>query len=153
MKIVFVAAFTTGLLSTAAIAQTVEFRGAACLATVTASCPASGWTIGDCMLLRYSPPNLGTNGVTTEFSLFGQSFSDNYSLATGSLIGTTLKPIDAYHIGRSGYKYASTMRITKQSPAPLLATTANVSLSGNITNFSNSLNCTVGFRASATLRP
>lgn len=153
MKLVRSVALATGLLSTAAMAQTVEFRGAACLTTVTATCPASGWDIGDCMLLRYSPPNLGTNGVKTEFSLFGQSFSDNYSLASGSLIGTTLKAVDAYHVGRTGYKYASTMRITKQSPSPLLATTASVSITGNITNFSNSPSCNVGFRASAALRP
>ena len=52
MKLTLVAALATGLLSTAAMAQTVEFRGAACLTTVTASCPASGWDVGDCMLLR-----------------------------------------------------------------------------------------------------
>ena len=153
MKLMLAAALVTGLLSNAAMAQSVEFRGAACLTTVTASCPASGWEVGDCMLLRYSPPNLGTNGVITDFSLFGQSFSDNYSLAAGSLVGTTMKPIDAYHVGRTGYKFAATMRINKQSPSTLLATTGSVSLSGNITNFSNSLNCNVGFRASAALRP
>ena len=153
MKLILAAALALGFVSTAVTAQTVEFRGAACLTSVSASCPASGWTVGDCTLLRYSPPNLGTNGAITDFSLLGQSYADNYSLATGTLVGLAMKPVDAYHVGRTGYKYAATMRINKQTPTTLLATTASVSLTGNITNFSNSLSCNVAFRASAALRP
>ena len=153
MKLVLTTALTVGFLCSGAMAATVEFRGAACLTTVTPTCPASGWVVGDCMLLRYSPPGLGTNGITTEISLLGQSFGDNYSLPTGSLIGTVLKPVNAYHVGRTGYKYASTMRITRQTPSPVKATTPFLTMVGNITNFSNSPNCNVGFRASAALRP
>lgn len=153
MKLVLATALATALLSAAAVAQSVEFRGSACLTAVTASCPASGWTVGDCLLLRYSPPNLGTNGITTEMSMMGQSFGDNYSLLSGSLIGTVMQPVDAYTVGRTGYKYAATMRISKQSPAPLLSTSPFVSLTGNINNFSNSTNCNVAFRASGALRP
>jgi len=153
MKLVLATALAMGFLGSNAMAATVEFRGAACLTSVTPTCPASGWAVGDCMLLRYSPPGLGTNGITTEFSLMGQSFGDNYSLPTGSLIGTVLKPVDAYHVGRTGYKYAATMRITKQTPSTLTATTPFLTATGNITNFSNSPSCDVGFRASGALRP
>ena len=153
MKYVLATAAVAWALTTAAVAQTVEFRGAVCLTAVSATCPASGWDVGDCQLMRYSPPGLGTNGPTTEISLFGQSVSDNYTLATGSLVGTVMKPIDAYHVGRDGYKYSTTMRITKQAPATLLSTSPAVTLSGNINNFSNSINCNVAFRGRATLRP
>lgn len=153
MKYVIAGALAMGLLSNAAMAQSVEFRGSLCLTAVSATCPGSGWVVGDCLLMRFSPPGLGTNGVTTEMSLMGQSFGDNYSLPSGTLVGTLFKLVDAYHIGRTGYKYAATMRITKQTPSTILATSPAVSLVGGLTNFSNSPNCTVAFRASATLRP
>jgi hypothetical protein len=103
--------------------------------------------------MRYSPPGLGTNGPATEVSLFGQSFADNYSLATGTLIGTTFKPVVGIHAGRTGYSFSSTMRIASQSPSPLAATSKSVSFLGGITNFDDSTGCTVGFRASGSLRP
>ncbi len=136
-----------------AIAQTVEFRGAACITSVNAACTPFGWTVGDCLLMRFSPRSLGTNGPATELSLFGQSFSDNYSLATGNPVGTVFQPVIGIHVGRTGYSFSSNMRFTSQSPAPLLASSKSVTLAGNLTNFDDSTGCTVGFRATGTLRP
>lgn len=133
-------------------AAAVEFRGAMCVTAVTTACAADGWSVGDCLLLRYSPPNLGSNGAATEFSVLGQSFGDNYSLAAGSLVGTTLQPVVGLHIGRTGYSFSATMRLTSQSPVPA-ATTRSLSLAGNIGNFGGTTGCTIGFRASATNRP
>ncbi len=152
MKKLAIAAAALGLGVSGAFAATVEFRGGFCITSVTTACTPFGWGVGDCMLLRYSPPGIGTNGPATEFSLFGQSIADNYSLASGSLVGTTLKPVVGLHVGRTGYSFSSSMRITSQSPVPA-ATSPAVSLAGNITNFDDSIGCAVGFRASATRRP
>lgn len=141
------------LAASPAAAQTVEFRGAACLTTVSSACTPLGWGVGDCFLMRYSPPLLGSNGTGTEFTLVGQSYADNYSLASGSLIGVTNTAVVGLHAGRTGYSFNSTMRIQQQLPNPLISTSKSVNFVGNITNFNDSLNCAVGFRASGTNRP
>lgn len=136
-----------------AAAQTVEFRGAACITSVTAACSAAGWSAGDCLLLRYSPPMLGSNGAATEFTLVGQSYADNYSLATGSLVGATNKAVVGLHVGRTGFAFNSTMRIQSQQPSPLLSTSKSVSFTANVTNFDDTASCSVNLRASAANRP
>ena len=153
MKNVIVAIAVIGLTASSAVSQTIEFRGALCLATTTSACSTAGWNVGDCFLMRYSPPMLGTNGTGTEVTLVGQSYADNYSLSTGDLIGTTMKPVVGLHIGRTGYSFSSTMRIQAQKPSPLLSTSKSVSFVGNISNFADSANCSVSFRASGSLRP
>lgn len=134
-------------------AQAVEFRGSACLTKLSSACSSAGWQIGDCFLMRYSPPNLGTNGPSTEFSLFGQSYADNYSLDTGSLIGSTMKPVVGLHIGRTGYSFSSTMKIQGQKPNPLQTGSPTVNFTGSLSNFGDTANCTVSFTASGVNRP
>ena len=111
MKRLLLTALSLGLIATNAVAATVEFRGGLCLLSVTSQCALEGYTIGDCFLLRYSPPNLDTNGPTTEFSLLGGTSANNYSLASGSLVGTTFKSVSGKHVGRTGSSFAATMRI------------------------------------------
>ncbi len=152
MKKIILTMAALGVSVSGASANTVEFRGAACITSVNAACAPFGWTVGDCMLMRYSPRSLGTNGPATELSLFGQSFSDNYSLATGNPVGTVFQPVVGIHVGRTGYSFSPKMRFTSQSPAAL-GTSKSVTLAGNITNFDDSTGCTVGFRASGTRRP
>ena len=96
---------------------------------------------------------LGTNGAGTELTVLGQSYGDNYSKDTGSLVGSTMKPVVGLHVGRTGYSFSSTMRIQQQQPSPLLSTSKAVSFVGDISNFGDSLNCTATFRASGSLRP
>lgn len=134
-------------------AQTVEFRGSLCLTKTAAACSTDGWQVGDCFLMRYSPPKLGTNGTSTELTLVGQSYADNYSLASGSLIGSKMTPVVALHIGRTGYSFNSTMRIQGQKPNPLLSSSPSVSFTGSLSNFGDSANCTVDFTASGVNRP
>lgn len=129
-----------------------EFRGSLCISSVSAACTAEGWNVGDCLLLRYSPPNIGTNGPKTELSLLGQSFADNYSLPSGSLVGTVFKPVAGTHVGRTGYSFDSQMRITSQSPPPS-ASSNSVTISGNFRNFGGTASCNIAFRASGTRRP
>jgi hypothetical protein len=152
MTKIAVALATLGLSATLAHAQVIEFRGGMCLTAVTAACSSDGWAVGDCLLMRYSPPNIGTNGTGTEFSVMGQSFGANYALTTGSLAGTTYVPVQGVHVGRTGYTFNSTMRITSQSPAPS-NTSTSVTLAGGITNFDATLGCNVNFRASGSKRP
>jgi hypothetical protein len=139
------------LLTPKAMADIIEFRGGFCLTSVTTACTPDGWDVGDCLLLRYSPPNLGTNGLATEFSVLGQSFGDNYSLASGSLIGSTYQAVDGRHVGRIANSFTAQMRITKQSS--LSETSKSVTLQGNIKDFGDTTGCDVGFQAAATNRP
>ena len=132
-------------------AAIVEFRGGACITAVTTACAADGWDIGDCMSMRYSPPNLGTNGAATELTFMNQAFGVNYGLATGTLVGTTYKPVSGVHVGRTGYTFSSSARITTQTAVS--AASSSVTLIGNITNFDSTTGCTVGFRASGARKP
>src|SRR5438046_1959758 len=102
MKRMLATAIALGVGVVGASATPVEFRGGLCITSVTTQCSAFGWAIGDCLLMRYSPPNLGTNGAATEFSLLGQSYGDNYSLASGSLVGTSYQSVVGIHVGRTG---------------------------------------------------
>lgn len=136
-----------------ASAQAVEFRGSACLTEASPACSAAGWQVGDCFLMRYSPPGLGANDSSTEFSLFGQSYADNYSLNTGSLIGSTMKPVVGLHIGRTGYSFSSTMKIQGQKPTPLQSGSPSVNFTGSLSNFGDTANCTVRFTAAGVNRP
>ena len=152
MNRLIVSVIALGAATTAAAAQVIEFRGAACLTSVSAACAPDGWSVGDCLLMRYSPPNIGTNGIGTEFSVMGQSFGANYAIATGSLVGTLFVPVQGTHVGRTGYTFNSTMRITSQSPVPT-NTTKVVNLAGGISDFDATVGCNVNFQASATKRP
>ncbi len=152
MKRFLLATLSLGLAATTSLAATVEFRGGLCLLSVTPQCAPEGYTVGDCFLLRYSPPGLGTNGPTTEISILGQTSANNYSLASGTLVGTLFKAVAGKHVGRTGSSFNATMRITAQAPVPT-ATSSYVQFRGNITTFNDNTGCTVGYRASATLRP
>ncbi|WP_237153387.1 hypothetical protein [Oryzibacter oryziterrae] len=152
LKRVFLAALG-GLSVASAHAAVVEFRGAICLTSKTTACTADGWDVGDCFTMRYSPRNLGTNGPSTEFTLLGPAFADNYELATGSLVGTTFKAVKGTHVGRTGYAFSPTMKITKQTPATPTATSPTLAILGNITNFGDTTGCTIGFSATGVNRP
>lgn len=140
-------------IGTASASAATEFRGSLCITKTNAACSAGGWGVGDCLLMRFSPPNVGTNGPKTELSLFGQAFADNYSLASGTLIGTTMKPVSAVHIGREGYAFSTTARFTLQTPKVPTTTTESILIRGSIANFGDTTGCTVTFRATGVNRP
>lgn len=154
MKKLLIAGLALGAFAGSAAAQSIEFRGSLCLTVVAPTCTtlSSPWNVGDCSTLRYSPPNIGTNGPATEFNLLGGGFANSYHLATGSLVGTTLKTVAGTKITRTLTTWSPTMRITSQTPVPS-ATNLSEVLQGDITAFDNNPGCNVTFRAAATKKP
>ena len=154
MKRVLLAGIALGLTVTGALAQSIEFRGAVCLTAVTSTCTtlSSPWNVGDCTTLRYSPPNIGTNGASTNFNLIGSGFANSYFLASGSLVGTTLRTVAGTKITRTMSTWSPTMRISSQTPLPS-STSLSEALQGDISSFDNNPGCNVSFRASATKKP
>ena len=148
------AGLMTGTAAAPAAAAPVEFRGALCLTGVPLICnTASGWKVGDCVATRYSPPGLGTNGVSTKLTLFESNRAQSYTLASGTLVCTVFKTVSAIVIGRGPNQFPTTMRITSQTPALLTATTPTVSIKGDISKWDGEPTCTVQFQAAGTLRP
>lgn len=132
----------------AASAARVEFVGAMNILTVTAVCTTQQETaVNQIYHMRYNPPNLGVVDPRTSLSLHEQGGSQNYTLASGSLIGATFQTVAGTGIYRQAFTYTTTMRITSQAPATLTTTTNSVTLTGNINNFDSVAGCNVQFRA------
>ncbi len=111
--------------TTSANAARVEFRGGLCVVSLSTACTAvDETTLGFCYQMRYSPPNLGDNGPATRLSILEYGGAQNYTLPTGSLIGTGFKSVQGTGVYRVGYTFTSTMRITSQTPSD--PSTANV---------------------------
>jgi hypothetical protein len=153
MKRLWLAALTAGLMSTPVYSANVEFRGYVCLLTVTPACTVEGWSAGNCGAFRYRPPNLGDNGPQTRFSYFDGLFAENYTLQTGSLIGTVFRTVQGTGVGSGGWTFTATMRFTSQTPAALAATSPTVTLQGNIRTFDGIAGCDVSLRASGPRLP
>ena len=148
-----IALLSTAFLIAPAHAVQFEWEGGFCITTATAACVAAGWNAGNCLSMRYSPPNVGTNGVQTKMSLFSRNFALSHTRQSGTLIGTTLQSVNVVSVGRSGGTFTSTMRITSQDPVFPTATTNFINLVGNISTWDQTLNCTIGFRATGARRP
>lgn len=98
--------------------QTQEYRGIACIIFAGVHCPAEGWNVGDCALMRFSPPNALGNGDRTSVSLKWTSYAQNYQV-NESAIGTTFKDVQFSWVGRNGgiASTATKMRIPAVAPA------------------------------------
>jgi len=142
-----------GVIASSVSAAEVDFRGGICITSAAAACSTGSWKVGDCLDMRYRPPGLLGNGPATRLSFFTNDFAENYTLPTGTLIGTTYKTVNGTAIEEVARTFTAQMRITAQSPATLTATSNFVSSTGNIQDFDAVTGCTVGFRASGTRRP
>ena len=137
-----------------AAAANVEWRGSVCLTAVNPACNAIGWSLGDCGALRFLPPKVGTNGSSTRFATFwGNNFAEIYTKSTGSLIGTTFKPVNGTGVGRNGFTFTSTMRLSSQTPTAPTAATDTIAIVGDVNNYDGTSSCNVSFRAAVTRQP
>lgn len=139
-----------------ALAAQVEWLGYICITSnpLSAACVTDGIGLGECASLRFSPPNIGTNGTSTRLSLFEQHWAENYTLPAGSLVGTTFQTVNGTGTAKGVWTFNSQMRMT-QTPAPanLTAATKTVTLTGEIQDYDGAAGCDVTFRAAVTLRP
>jgi hypothetical protein len=140
-------------LSAPAVAAQVEWRGAVCVTTANTVCLADGWAVGDCMTLRFLPPNIGTNGPSTRLNFGGQFGASQYTLDSGTLVGATFKPVRETVSGRFGFQATTPMRLSSLLPATITATTSTISLVAIIQDTDGTSGCTLGVRGAATLKP
>ena len=157
MKKLGYVALMMGLLAPPAIAAHVEFRGTMCITSVGAGCPAGDWNVNACYALRYRPPNLGDNGASTRFGFYGDgdgggNFAYMLILNSGSLVGTTFKPVSQTTITSFDFTANPTMRLTLQSPATLTATSRSVTIAGNVDSIDEP-GCNLAFTGAGLLVP
>lgn len=148
MKRIVIAVLAASIAAPAASAARVEFRGGLCVLSVAPTCTAMQETsVGFCYQMRYSPPNVGTNGPATNLSILEYGGAQNYRLPSGSIIGTAYQAVAGTGVYRLGFTFTSQMRITSQSPANL-STAAVATITGDIKDFDFLPGCNVKFRGS-----
>lgn len=151
MKTVLCAAIGLGLMASSSLAARVNFLGAACITSVTPECTVEGWDVGQCFEMRYRPPNLGDNGPITSIGFAYDFAASNFTLGSGSLVGTTYRTVTSTHIFSITRQFPASMRLTKQTPSDL-TTAQSISVIGNIKDF-DVPNCTLQFKGSVQRRP
>jgi hypothetical protein len=136
-----------------ASAAEVKFAGTFLLRAKSAGCSAS-IPLRSQALMFYWPPNLSTNGADSSIILrdwFDTGNTQHFRLASGSLVGSSYKPVTVTTIfnrgGGGGNQHGATMRFSSQSPATVTSTTPNIKISGAITNWYSDADCTVSFSA------
>lgn len=120
---------------TGAVAQSNHFRGAACIQTVTAGCAAVGVTRGMCYDARLRPPNYNGGPNTTRISFFLPYYGINFTLPTGTLVGTTFKAVNATGLGQSVTGYSAQARIPVMTPTAPAPATVYVSATVDVNGF------------------
>lgn len=140
-----------GLSAVEASSATRKFIGGGTITAVTAACVGEGWAAGNVFSASYRPQNLSGN-PSTSLGMFFNYGAMNFTLATGSAVGTTYRPVTGTAMFGLLYTMPSPkMRFTTQAPsAPLTAT--SVYIVGNIQNF-DVTGCTITFKASLVAFP
>lgn len=137
------------LFSTSALADNGEFVGPFNVKATSAGC--NGYPqLGAGRLIRYFPPEVGDNGPETNVTIREWDYAgltQNFSLDSGSLIGTTLKTVSAAVIGQAAFSGTAKMAINSQTPATIAATTKSIKIAGRIVGFHGDSACTVVFEA------
>lgn len=129
---------------------TRKFIGGGSLTAVSTGCASEGWAAGQSFALSFVPENLA--GARTSLSLFFTYGAMNFTLASGSAVGTTFKSVAGREIFRDYVAMTGvTMRLRTLTPANPL-TAASVFMVGDIAGF-DVPGCTVSFKASAAAYP
>lgn len=137
-----------------ASAQAVEFRGGGYV-SFSSQCEVEGWIGTTYVNSRYRHPNVGSNGPTTNFSMYFPLFyATNYVLPRGNLTAA-FKPVRGGGLGNTTWVQTGKqrMRVTLRSPSTITTSTEAVRLQGQIRGFDNMPNCLVDFDVSMTRRP
>ncbi len=149
------AASMAALIVSAGTASAVEvkFAGTFLLKSKSSGCSANV-SLRSQALMFYWPPGLSTNGTDSSILLrdwFELGNSQHFRLASGSLVGSTYKPVTVTTIfnkgGGGGNQHAATMKFSAQSPTTVATTTPSIKISGSITNWYSDPDCTVAFSA------
>lgn len=93
-----------------------HFRGIACIQAATTACGSSGFTKNMCAKMRFKPFGYGLNPDQTKITFNWEFFSQNFT-STGSLVGTTFRPVAQSGHNNDHYQITSQMRILTQAPA------------------------------------
>lgn len=129
---------------------TRKFIGGGSITAVSAGCASEGWAVGNSFSLSFLPANLA--GARTSVSFFFQYGAMNFTLASGSLVGSTYKTVTGREIFRDHVTMAGvSMRLLTLTPSTPL-TASNVYMVGDIIGF-DVPSCTMTFKASAAAYP
>jgi hypothetical protein len=138
---------------TTAAGQTFSaWLGAGAFTALTSQC-APAWTLPQRLVGVVYRPDLPGNGPETGLSLSTGEYNHyNFTLASGTLNGTTFKTVMATHMGGLVQQYTAEVKITSHAPATITTTTENVILVGQISNFDDILGCVASFDVALVLR-
>jgi hypothetical protein len=97
----------------------------------------------------FRPQNVGGNGQGSRFSVFGQTFAENFDLAKGNF-NEDYKKVNAYVVGAFAGPvddHAVRVRFTSVRPSRIRADTPMLQISGQIKGYAfESTNCVMDFR-------
>jgi len=147
MKFFVLIGVCLGAAMSSAMAATVEFAGTFHFANLPQACLDLGYKNGAVYLMRFRPPNLGTNGPSTRLTILSGNNTNNILLKNGTLVGKTFKTVTATSIGGGAGSESTTARFTKQVPAVPDDTTKTITIAGDWTNFEFEPSCAISFVA------
>lgn len=129
---------------------TRKFVGGGSITAVNTACESEGWGVGQTFSMTFVPQNMG--GARTSLSFFYQYGAMNFTLASGSAVGTTYRAVTGREIFRDFVTMSGvSMRLRTLTPAnPLTAT--SVYMVGDIVGF-DVPGCTISFKASGAAYP
>lgn len=142
------------LLSSAAQAQVVEWRGGGFVTMETAACTNGGFGNVEYVSVRYRPPKMANNGPGVRMGLFHPLFfAHSYRLQQG-LFNSTYKNAIAGGTSATTWTFENQARVRMVTvPARVTRNTDSVRMTGNIQNFGDTKNCRAAFDFSLTKRP
>ncbi len=147
-SIIFAALAGSLMLSTAASAAEVRFRGAFTLTSVK-NCLAR--YVGETFNSAYRPAGLGANPNITSLSQLNQYSGDVYELAGANFILNKWIPVEGNGIDNLHYSFSARIVVNVMQPAIINGATKTLEISGFIENMGNDPGvdgklCVAGFR-------
>ena len=130
-----------------------DWYGSGVLTSIdSATCPNGSFdqSPNKVFFARFLPANVGSNGGNTALSFLNQRWAQSFVIA--GTFTSTFQTVNSVTVARFGGPsgYTTQLKITKQTPAVVKASTPMVTLQGSITGFSgfpSNDNCAVNFSA------
>jgi hypothetical protein len=131
-----------------------EWRGGGYVTFQTQACVDEGFRPIEFRLVRYVPPNVGTNGPSTRLVFYLRWGAVSYRLPSGEL-GTTFQNVEGGRTfrGTQFFDNQAKMRVIVRRPIVVAENTPSVRLSGVILNFEDVLGCRAVFDVSLARDP
>jgi hypothetical protein len=159
MRTFLLASIALGTMASGALAAAhnplVVWQGGVTITGLTDAC-GTGSEVGDLWYSVFRPrldpaePVTGLSMISkrSAATFYKQSGADDQMHGSGTYVGDWIGGRVTSGSGTNTGNYTLTI-----TPAVIIETTVNVDIKGSITNFENTVGCTLKFRGSYTLRP